>query len=317
MMNPAKWCAKCFRVMSLAISVTIAIAMALSPGQAASQAPPGKFFLGPPVPVASQAYSIRVYGTTSGGPITVENITVDVTDQVVDVTFYLHHASDITSIASYQGTVAGPPLAAGVYTFRLFTRARYFALPDYSAPALAFTTPVIVTSADNVSDAVEYYYPALNHYFTTALPAEIAALDAGVFPGWSRTGEKLSGVYLTDPSTGGVQAPVTPVCRFYGLPSAGLDTHFFSASPAECAAVAAKWPGIWLLETMTAFYVYPANTTEGSCPDGTVPVYRVYNNRPDANHRYTTSIAIRDSMVQAGWIPEGYGPNAVAFCIPQ
>ena len=55
----------------------------------------------------------------------------------------------------------------------------------------------------------------------------------------------------------------------------------------------------------------------GACLFDTTPVYRVYNNRPDANHRYTTSLATRDSMVVAGWIAEGYGPDAVAFCGPR
>ena len=38
------------------------------------------------------------------------------------------------------------------------------------------------------------------------------------------------------------------------------------------------------------------------------------NQRADANHRYTTSIAIRDQMVARGSVAEGYGPNAVALC---
>jgi len=45
-----------------------------------------------------------------------------------------------------------------------------------------------------------------------------------------------------------------------------------------------------------------------------VPVYRLYNNRADTNHRYTTSLAIRSQMIAKGYIPEGYGPNAVAMC---
>ena len=65
------------------------------------------------------------------------------------------------------------------------------------------------------------------------------------------------------------------------------------------------------------FDVYSADIMTGACPFETTPVCRVYNNLPDANHRYTTSLAIRDSMVQNGWIPEGYGPNAVGFCVPR
>ena len=295
------------------VSAIVMVCTAFAPAKVDAQL---GIFVGPPVPVASLPYSIRVVGSTSSPPITVDNITVGVNGQFVDVTFYLNHGSDISSVAGYQGTVAGPPLVAGIYTFRQFTRERFFGQGDYSEPGAArYSITVIVTAASNVGDAIEYYYPVLNHYFMTALPAEIAALDGGAFAGWSRTGQKLSNVYLADPSTEGVPAPVTPVCRFYGLPSAGLDTHFFSASPAECAAVEAKWPDIWILETVGAFYVYLPNTVDGTCPDGTVPVYRVYNNRPDANHRYMTSLVIRQQMIAQFWAPEGYGNLGVVMCI--
>ena len=54
---------------------------------------------------------------------------------------------------------------------------------------------------------------------------------------------------------------------------------------------------------------------DGSCVSGTVPLYRLYNNRPDVNHRYTTSLTIRQQMINAGWIPEGYGNMAVGMCV--
>ena len=298
----------------IATATAVLAIVGLAPVTAAGQAQIG-MFIGPPVPVAFMPYTVRVRGTSSGAPITVTNITIEVIGQFVDVTFYLDHAFSITAPTVYVGTQVGPPLPPGSYTFRHFTRERYFGQGDYSQPGQArYATTVIVTPATNVADAIEYYYPAHNHYFVTASAAEIAALDAGVLPGWSRTGQRISGVYLTDPSTGGVQAPVSPVCRFYGLPSAGLDSHFFSASPAECAAVEAKWPDIWLLETVSAFYVYIPNTADGTCPDLTVPIYRLYNNRADVNHRYTTSTVIQAQMISAGWLSEGYGANGVVMC---
>jgi hypothetical protein len=45
-----------------------------------------------------------------------------------------------------------------------------------------------------------------------------------------------------------------------------------------------------------------------------MPVYRVFNGRRDANHRYMTSLATRAAMLAAGGIAEGYGPDAVAMC---
>ena len=57
--------------------------------------------------------------------------------------------------------------------------------------------------------------------------------------------------------------------------------------------------------------------TAGVCPAGTVPVYRVFDARPDANHRYMTDQALRDQMVAKGWVVEGDGPDHVVMCAPQ
>jgi len=39
--------------------------------------------------------------------------------------------------------------------------------------------------------AIEYFHNGYGHYFVTATPQEIAALDAGTLPGWTRTGESF------------------------------------------------------------------------------------------------------------------------------
>jgi hypothetical protein len=54
----------------------------------------------------------------------------------------------------------------------------------------------------------------------------------------------------------------------------------------------------------------------GVCPPGTVKVYRVFSNRPDANHRYMVDPAIRDQMVVLRWLAEGDGPDLVVMCAP-
>lgn len=273
-------------------------------------------FVGPPIPSAFGEYAVRVRALTTGGPVTVESIVTQVNGGSVDVTAYVSHGSTFTSPTVYAATVIGPPREPGVYSIRYFTAERNFGQGDYHSTGVPqYTTTVIVSKTDALGDATEYYHAGLDHYFVTTLAGEIAALDSGVLSGWIRTGQKLSGVFVVDPSIGATQAPVTPVCRFYGLPSAGLNTHFFSASPDECAAVAANWPDRWQLETSTALYVYQARATDGGCPDATWPVYRLYNNRPDVNHRYTTSLVIRQQMIDQGWIAEGYGGTSVAMCI--
>jgi len=161
--------------------------------------------------------------------------------------------------------------------------------------------------------SVEFYNGGLNHYFISALAPDIDALDSGTIAGWTRTGQSFK-VYPSQ-AVGGPDA--MPVCRILIPPPA--DSHFFSASPQECADTLAKFPQM-IKETDAAFYIQLPSTSgpnAGTCPGGTIPVYRVFNNRPDGNHRYTTDPAIRDQMVAAGGIAEGYGPNAVIMCAPQ
>lgn len=69
---------------------------------------------------------------------------------------------------------------------------------------------------------VEYWHALLNHYFITGSPAEMAKLDDGTIAGWYRTG----GVFLAFDRKAARPASVGPVCRFYGRPDAGLNTHF-------------------------------------------------------------------------------------------
>jgi serine protease len=163
--------------------------------------------------------------------------------------------------------------------------------------ALVSTMPAI--------PVIEYYWAAKDHYFITANPAEIAALDAAPPGGWARTGQSF-GAY---PQATGM---TSRACRFY-IPPAFGDSHYFSASPEECAAVQVKFP-VFTYETQNAFYIDLPDVNTGACPAGTVPVYRLWNNRADTNHRYTTSLTIRNQMLAKGYVPEGYGPNLVSMC---
>ena len=161
---------------------------------------------------------------------------------------------------------------------------------------------------------VEYYNGNLDHYFISGLAPDIDALDSGRIGGWTRSG--LGFKAFPSQALGGPSA--SPACRYYIPPQHG-DSHFISASAAECAAVAAKIPvdpnySGYILETPSEFYIALPNTTTGVCPPGTQPVYRLWNRRIDSNHRYTTDAAIKARMAAAGYVAEGYGPDAVAMC---
>ncbi len=43
-------------------------------------------------------------------------------------------------------------------------------------------------------------------------------------------------------------------------------------------------------------------------------VYRLWNNRADSNHRYTTDPTLKAAMIAKGYIAEGYGPDATIMC---
>jgi hypothetical protein len=158
-----------------------------------------------------------------------------------------------------------------------------------------------------IVDVTEFYNAGFDHYFISSLAADITALDSGRFKGWTRTGRTFK-AYASP------QAGTSPVCRFY-LPPASGDSHFFSASPVECGEVLVKYPA-FDYESPAVMYEFLPDLATGACPQGTAPVYRVWNRRADSNHRYTTDRALRDAMVAQGYVAEGYGPDAVVMCAP-
>ena len=102
---------------------------------------------------------------------------------------------------------------------------------------------------------VEYYNQSLDHFFVSDLQPDIDALDSGRIAGWARTGQSFN-VFPSQASGG---AGVNPVCRFYIPPEHG-NSHFFSASPAECSDILQKttsdpnYSG-YIYETPSAFFV--------------------------------------------------------------
>src|SRR5690606_37458689 len=105
------------------------------------------------------------------------------------------------------------------------------------------------------------------------------------------------------------QPDVLPVCRFYGTPGIGPNSHFYTVDPAECEKV--KKDRGWTYEGVP---FYAKKPLDGNCPINSVPVYRYYNNgwqRNDSNHRYATHLNDRVAMEEAGWVLEG-----TALCVP-
>jgi hypothetical protein len=192
-----------------------------------------------------------------------------------------------------------------------------------AAPAAAF--PQFDLNLEVMEDPVpayEYYNAEKDAYFVTTLQAEIDALQSARFASWKRMGNGEAFLAFNDPvRVRGVEADKAgshPVCRFFIPPA----SHFLSASEDECAAVALSHPE-FVLETNAAFYAWLPDAA-GNCPRLATaiggfefqPVYRLWNNRVETNHRLTTSKAARSAMVDEGWVSEGYGDDGVAMCVP-
>ena len=175
--------------------------------------------------------------------------------------------------------------------------------------SLYYVTPAKVLGLNLYfpSDVIEFYNTNLDHYFITADSSEAAAIDGGsAGPGWSRTGNTFK--------SGGD----TAVCRFYGSQSPGPNSHFYTLAGSECDGLKqlqASTPATqqrWNFESLD-FVSTPASN--GTCPNGTVPVYRAYNNGfargVDSNHRISSSTAAIQEVVNRGWSSEG-----VVMCAP-
>ena len=279
-----------------------------------AQSPSNSLGAIPTYPVAGEPFQLVATYVTFGGTATPVDQTIEVTDQKIVWTVNVQHGSSNTNPALLKAAVTLSGVSAGVRIVEFYTRDRAFPNPNFSDPTLRLTANVDIFALADAPTLVEFYNESRKHYFQTTNPAEIAALDTGLFVGWSRTGESYR-VYAR-PSLVSNSSPLVPVCRYYGLPSAGLDTHFFSAFSFECNAIPTLYPNAWLEENAAAYWVQLPGPVDGTCVAGTTGVYRVFNGLPDVNHRYVTKLPLRDVMVALGWISEGYGPQGVGMCIP-
>ena len=199
---------------------------------------------------------------------------------------------------NFDAMLVFTPLSTGTYYIHASSRI------EFEAGYYVLTLSGDAAVTDRV---VEYYHAGLDHYFITWMPNEIAILDAGTqIRGWTRTGHSFK-TYTTP------QAGTSPVCRYYIPPELG-DSHFFGRGTVECNATGQKNPTFVLEDPAFMQTFLPA---AGACPASTTPVYRVYSNRVDANHRYMTDRTVRDQMVAKGWLAEGDGADLIVMCAPQ
>ena len=175
-----------------------------------------------------------------------------------------------------------------------------------------FNVPYVLTVTPSVP-MVEFIHTALNYYFVTASPTEIALLDT--IPAFVRTGESFQ-VYPT--FVVGTQG----INRFYFDRVAAKQSrgsHFYTLVDSEIAAVVALNPSntaeskLPFNEGVNSFAFVPG--AAGLCAAGQRPVYRLFRGNlrfpDDPNHRFTTSLTIYNNLIALGWDSEG-----VKFCAP-
>ena len=206
------------------------------------------------------------------------------------------------------GSVKVPPLAPGRYRIEGWGRPK-----AGGASEKYFSRDIAVAGTSQV---VEYFADPTSHYFITASPSDIAALDPGTLA-WKRSGQGFK-AWLRQQDA---PASAVPVCRFY---AAGPNSHFFTGVAADCqglkaleaqqrseaSAKGAAFLG-WQFELIAFYALMPVN---GQCPGDTYPVYRAYNQRGiynDSNHRFISDPQMRSAALAGGWADEG-----VAFCSP-
>lgn len=212
------------------------------------------------------------------------------------------HVSGVASLALALDPQIAPELLilSMIYGSRAFPSdsqcTKYYPLCGWGVLD-AYATLQVVDTLKPFSLVYEYYNVDLNHYFRTgSRPESLSVLSGGAGAGWRDT----KGYFLAwrQASQGAV-----PVCRFYGTPGKGPNSHFYTADPGECSQVKND-PG-WTYEGIAFYVKLPVNNT---CPLDTIPIYRLYNNRwmyNDSNHRFTTDLTEVNAMVLKSWVSEG------------
>ncbi len=185
--------------------------------------------------------------------------------------------------------------------------------PNLARNFAGATASVTAPGGPSTVNVVEYHHASFDHYFITPVPAEIALLDAHAppFEEWSRTGFSFN-VY----ANAGAPAGSVAICRFFNDHFFPKSSHFYAAHGFGCEATIAQFPD-WGLEDDKLFNTMLPDGTTGACPAGTIPVYRMYNQGMGAapNHRFVTSLAERQKMLDQGFVAEGAGIG-VGMCVP-
>ena len=162
----------------------------------------------------------------------------------------------------------------------------------------------------------EYLYAPLSYYFITSRDNEKQILDST--GGWSRTGNSFNVLANDDPGSKGITRYYFDQVALGG----SRGSHFYTLVASEKNALQSLNPTNAQLprkpydEGIDSFAFLPVvEGIGGSCASGLQPLYRAFRGPirfpDDANHRFTTDVALYNSLVGLGWDGEG-----VKACLP-
>ena len=165
----------------------------------------------------------------------------------------------------------------------------------------------------------EYRHAPLDYYFITSRYPEKLLLKV-IAPDFHATGRS----FTVNPT--GFQAGAKSITRFYfdAVAKGGSrGSHFYTLVDGERATLIglnpsnAEAPRLPYNEGVDSFAFAPAvEGVGGSCAAAQTPVYRAFRGNArfpdDPNHRFTTDLALYNSLVAGGWDGEG-----VKMCAPQ
>ncbi|MFO1413975.1 MAG: IPT/TIG domain-containing protein [Burkholderiales bacterium] len=245
-----------------------------------------------------------------------QQVAIAMNSTAVDAWLDLYNVNDIAATALVTdddgggGTNARIPAGGGWYT--LPTTGTYYIWANTAVAnqtgAYTLTLTLQGTSSGPAEiTAYEFYHPGFDHYFITAYQAEADNLIAGRLPPWQPTGKQFK-------VWSGSGTNITNVWRFFSASFAPKSGHFYTNNATEAASL--RNGGTWVQETADAFFMMAS--PGGTCPAGTIALYRLYNDGQGGspNHRYTTDLGTSAQMQSAGWVPEGNGANGVFACVP-
>lgn len=257
----------------------------------------------PEHPEAYQPFVIRVTSDWTSSISVAVDMVID-SDQI-DIRYLREYAGILSPAEPLGVSVSGLP--SGEYDI---------AVQEIQNNEVGFGQVTIAEAPPSIPVYSMYLAYSILHYFHTADEAERdEVLDTGF-------GYIVDDGFNAWPAEGPAPVAAKPVCSFSSN-SFGYhiyESHFYTADEEECNFLQSFDSG-WEYEGIAFQALVPV---DGSCPAGTTPVWRLYNNEGDrnnSNHRYVASEETYRALIankrlwvdppEDGWIGEG-----VAFCSP-